>query len=137
VATAPAPVVAIPTPAAPAAVTPASVASHGAPASVATAPRPPSAAQFGEEFLPRKQRSTAAQDEYVLLSNITGVREVGPKIFIISLANGQVWRQEGSQITVFFHAGDHARLEKGVLGDYRMSTAATGVKNWVRVTRIQ
>ena len=65
------------------------------------------------------------------------MKEVRPKVFIISLANGQVWRQEGTQITMFFHVGDDVRIEKHTLGSYHMSTAATGEKNWVRVTRIQ
>jgi len=61
-------------------------------------------------------------------------------VFVIALANGQVWLQEGTQraqVAVFFRAGDDARIEKGSLGSYRMSTLQAGTKNWVRVTRIQ
>jgi hypothetical protein len=64
--------------------------------------------------------------------------QLGLKIFAISLANGQVWRQEeASHIALFFRVGDDVRIEKGTLGSYHMSTAATGSKNWVRVTRVQ
>lgn len=56
----------------------------------------------------------------------------------IFLANGQVWRQsEGNPLMAFFHVGDRVRIEKGFMGSYRMSTPATGAKNWVRVIRIQ
>lgn len=73
-----------------------------------------------------------------LLATIKEMHEVRPQIYAISLSNGQVWRQEeGSHLALFFHVGDGVRIEKGALGSYHMSTAATGAKNWVRVSRIQ
>jgi hypothetical protein len=107
-----------------------------APAAVASA-RQEASAKFGQELLPSKERPMPTKEEQILLSSITAVRQVRPKIFVISLANGQTWLQEGSQITIFFRAGDDARIDKGLLGSYRMSTARTGEKNWVRVTRVQ
>jgi hypothetical protein len=68
------------------------------------------------------------------------MREVQPNVYVFWLANGQMWREEGtqrSQIVVFFRAGTDARIEKGALGSYQMSTTATGTKNWVLVTRIR
>jgi hypothetical protein len=111
-------------------------------AMVETPPQAPagasSPAQFGEENLPRNLRPLKAEDETTLLSSIKAMRAVGPETYAISLSNGQVWRQEeGSHIALFFHVGDNVRIEKGALGSYHMSTAATGSKNWVRVTRIQ
>jgi hypothetical protein len=107
-------------------------------APAATAPKQPSNATFGEELLPLTSRSKApARAESALLSSITAVSQIGPKLFVISLANGQVWSQEGSQITTFFHVGDDARIERGALGSYHLSTTAAGQKNWVLVTRIQ
>ena len=98
----------------------------------------PSAAQFGEENLPRASHPAKAQQETALLSSITGMRAVAPETYAISLANGQVWRQgESSQVTMFFHVGDDVRIEKAGLGSYHMSTAKMGSKNWVRVVRIQ
>ena len=72
-----------------------------------------------------------------MLSSITSIQQVQPKVFIIALANGQVWRQEGTQITVFIRPGDEARIEKGFMGSYRLTTSSIGTRNWVRVTRIQ
>ena len=98
----------------------------------------PSPEQFGEENLPRNLRPLKAEDETTLLSRIKAMRAMGPETYAISLSNGQVWRQEeGSHVALFFHVGDDVRIEKGALGSYHMSAAATGSKNWVRVTRIQ
>jgi hypothetical protein len=73
-----------------------------------------------------------------LLSSITAMHAVAPETYAISLANGQVWRQDGaSQLSMFFHVGDDVRIERGALGSYHMSTATTGSKNWLSVTRIQ
>jgi hypothetical protein len=72
-----------------------------------------------------------------LSSNITRLSLVGPDTYQIALANGQVWRQEGSRTTAFFRVGDGVSIKKGMLGSYQMSTASTGAKNWVRVTRLQ
>lgn len=116
----------------------------------ATAPRnePPahvassqvaSTAAFGQETLPPAARpQTPPRDEPALLSSITALRPAGRATYAISLANGQVWRQEeASDVSLFFRVGDGVRIEKAALGSYHMSTATTGTKNWVRVTRIQ
>jgi hypothetical protein len=129
-----------PSPPAPAAAStapaPAPAAAVPAPAPAAAA-TPPPAAKFGQEDLPQTARPKKTEAEQVLLSNITGIREAGPNIYYISLANGQVWRQEGNHVTMFFRTGYDVRIERGWLGDYRFSTVQTGTKNWVTVTRIQ
>jgi hypothetical protein len=124
---------------APAAAAPATAAPRSAPASAPPARERPSAAgRFGEEFLPLSSRPAPSQEEIALLSNITAMTEVAPKTYMISLSNGQVWREEEiSQVTAFFHIGDDVRIEKGTLGSYHMSTRSAGSKNWVRVTRVQ
>jgi hypothetical protein len=98
-----------------------------------------STAGFGQETLPPAARpQTPPRDEPALLSSITAMRAAGRATYAISLANGQVWRQEqASDVSLFFRVGDSVRIEKGALGSYHMSTATTGTKNWVRVTRIQ
>jgi hypothetical protein len=109
-------------------------------ASVATIPQPPSAAQFGEETLPDKLRPKVQESKHILLSRITTIDEVRPNVFVISLANGQIWRQQGTQraqVAIFFRAGDDVRIEKATFGSYHMSSAQTGTKNWVVVTRIR
>ena len=111
-------------------------------APIVTPEAAPTAEQkFGAESLPSVAREKVVKSDRVLLSTIASVHEirseVGSKIFNISLANGQLWRQEGTTITRFFRAGDDVRIEEGLLGDYRMSTSQTGAKNWVKVVRIR
>jgi hypothetical protein len=109
------------------------------PAQAAAAKQVDSTARFGQETLPPTARpKPSPQEEAALLSSITALRQVARATYAISLANGQVWRQEeASDISLFFRVGDSVRIEKGGLGSYRLSTGATGAKNWVRVSRIQ
>ncbi|HEX3838991.1 MAG TPA: hypothetical protein VHW25_18695 [Steroidobacteraceae bacterium] len=110
-------------------------------ASVVTPPPPPPPSaemKFGEDTLKSSKRPAPSASDKVMQSTISSIKEVRPKMFLIVLANGQIWLQEGTQITMFFHAGYDVNVEKGLMsGDYRMWTAQTGAKNWVRVTRIQ
>jgi len=131
-----APLPATPLPATP---VPAAAPADRAVASVAPppAPAPTPGAKFGEEDLKQSARTPQAEADKVLLSRITSIHEARPKLFIIVLANGQIWMQEGTQITMFFRPGYDVRIDKGLFGHYRMSTAQTGEKNWVTVTRIQ
>jgi hypothetical protein len=111
---------------------------RSAPTSASAAPSQSSEAQFGQELLPPTARPAVAQKEIALQSSIKALTEVAAKTYVISLSNGQVWRQEEpSQIALFFRVGNDVRIERGALGSYHMSTAAMGSKNWVRVTRIQ
>jgi hypothetical protein len=127
-----------PLPAAPLPVKPLPPAPAGAVASVVPPPAPPTpAAKFGEEDLKQSARTPQTESDKVLLSRITSIHEARPKLFIIVLANGQIWMQEGTQITMFFRPGYDVRIDKGLFGHYRMSTAQTGEKNWVTVSRIQ
>src|SRR5689334_13423014 len=97
------------------------------------------AARFGEETLPPAAHpKTQHQEDTALLSSITALRKASSGTYTISLANGQIWRQEeSSPVAQFFRVGDDVRIEKAALGSYHMSTNRTGSKNWVRVTRSQ
>ena len=137
------PAAALPAPALPAAVPPpgptvvvpaaAVSASPAAPASAATEQQSASP-QFGDEQLPLKSRATPPKQD-ALLSSITEMRTIGQKIYLISLANGQVWRQEGSPLPALFRVGNDVRIERGALGSYHLSVVPLGEKNWVLVTR--
>ncbi|HEY6457573.1 MAG TPA: hypothetical protein VIY90_20025 [Steroidobacteraceae bacterium] len=108
-----------------------------APSTVAPVAAAPPAAKFGADDLKLAARPKEAKSDRVLESVITSIHEARPKLFIIVLANGQIWMQEGTQITSFFKVGYDAHIERGLFGDYRMSTHQTGDKNMVKVTRIQ
>jgi len=120
---------------APVRVAPTAPAAAAAPAATTS----PAAAKFGEETLPSTTRpTTRPEEETILLSSITAMRAVSNQKYAISLANGQIWRQEeASPVSMFFRVGDSVRIRKGALGSYHMSTDTTGTKNWVRVTRVQ
>ncbi len=96
----------------------------------------PSAAHFGEELLPQSLRPSPKRNAQVLDSSITEVRKVGYDSFLISLANGQIWREDGNHIT-FFRAGEPVRIERRSLGSYHLSSPVLGSKNWVYVTRVR
>jgi hypothetical protein len=120
--------------------TPSTAAAPSAPAAVAaTAPPAPPApeAKFGADDLKLAARPKESKADRIMESVITSIHEARPKLFIIVLANGQIWMQEGTQITSFFKVGYDAHIERGLFGDYRMSTHQTGDQNMVRVTRIQ
>ncbi len=129
------------TPTAAAAATPAAIAPAMLPKAAASMPAPAAeqspGAQFGEEQLPRTSRAAQAHEDEALLSSITALRTVGQKSYLISLSNGQVWRQDGSELAALFRVGQDARIEKGALGSYHMSIVTLGSKNWVPVTRVR
>jgi hypothetical protein len=70
-------------------------------------------------------------------SSIESLHVVGAGAYMVSLANGQTWREEGSDKMKFFRIGDDVRIEKGSLGSYQMWAGRIGRKNWVPVQRIQ
>jgi hypothetical protein len=115
-------------------------AASSAPAAAAAVPEAAVSGEqkFGAIDLPRTAREKVDKPDNVLLSTIASIRQIRPKLWLIVLANGQTWLQDGTQITMFFRAGYDVRIEKGLLeGDFRMSTTQTGAKNWVRVSRVQ
>ncbi len=116
----------------------AATAASPTPANTAPAAAPSAEQKFGAISLPRAAREKVEKPDRVLLSTIVSIHQVRPKLWLIVLANGQTWIQDGTQITMFFRAGYDVRIESGLLeGDFRMSTTQTGAKNWVKVSRIQ
>jgi hypothetical protein len=125
-------------PAAPVAATPPPPASTPAAAApvVPAAPAAMPPPKFGEEQLPSNARATPPPEEEALVSSIVAIRPIRESVYLISLANGQVWRQDGSQVTLLFRVGHEVRIERGAFGSYHMSASALGAKNWVLVKRI-
>ena len=56
---------------------------------------------------------------------------------LMSLDNGQTWRQEEVSARFVVHEGDTVRIKKGALGSYRMVRISHGTSGWVEVRRIQ
>jgi len=111
--------------------------SRSASSAPSVAPSQSLTAQFGAEQLPLAARPAAPPREEVLHSTITAVNEVRPNLYVISLANGQVWLQSGAEIMRLFRVGYRVSIERGFLGSYHMSADALGAKNRVLVNRIQ
>jgi hypothetical protein len=106
--------------------------------SVAQAAPAPAENQVGEEYLPPAARAAAPAKAITVRSSIASLDEVRPKIYLIKLSNGQVWRHEGIQTMAFFSVGDDVTIKRYLFGSYHMSSPATGgATNWVRVTRIE
>lgn len=100
-------------------------------------------ARFGEEELPPSRHPQRNPNEETLSSSIAGVGKGPAGIYYFSLANGQVWRADGSQIAldpdipVIFRIGAPIRITRGALGSYHMWAPTVGAKNWMYVRRIR
>lgn len=145
-----APAVSAPAVSAPASSSAGSPAGSAAPSGEGRAPAQPAAqrenppvAQFGEEELPPSRRPKSSHRIETLASSITGVTRAAEDVYYFSLANGQVWRANvsnlsfGSQVPVLFRVGAPIRIQRGALGDYHMWAPAVGAKNWMYVSRIR
>src|SRR6185437_1972253 len=94
------------------------------------------AAEFGQEQLPQAERP--ANENQSLSSRITALNALGASKYVISLENGQVWRQsESDHIASLFRVGDDVRIERGSLGSYHLWAASMGQKNWILVMRMR
>jgi hypothetical protein len=143
----PAPFVAVPTAApapAAAAPAPAPVAAAPAPAPVAAAAPPPAAkpvtpeAQFGSEQLAKETRQAAGQTEEAdAISSVLKSFSFTPLgRVIVTLDNGQVWRQiEGDTSKFRGKEGDTVTIEHAVLSGYNMTISShTGL---IKVRRVK
>ena len=106
--------------------------------SVAQAAPAPSENQVGEEYLAPAARNAAPAKAITEHASIASLNEIRPKIYLIKLSNGQVWRHDGIETMAFFSVGDDVTIERYLFGSYHMSSPATGgATNWVRVTRVE
>jgi hypothetical protein len=125
-------------PAAPVAVAPATAApTSAAPTSAASTSAAPAAAQFGDELVSRKTRPAKGSPEASLTAGVTAVREDQRGTWVISLDNGQVWRQQEVGLPFPLRTGETVRIDKGVLGSYMLTRVVEGWTRWIRVTRVK
>lgn len=113
-----APPLAAPPVAAPPAATPA------APAPVAAVPPQTPESAFGAESIPLQARSTetAPQDLDEIQSTVTALSYTGLKRAVLTLANGQVWRQsEGDTKPFPGKIGDHVTISRGFISGYNVT----------------
>ena len=99
---------------------------------------PPSENQVGEEYLAPAARNAAPAKAITEHASIASLNEIRPKVYLIELSNGQVWRHDGMETMAFFTVGDDVTIKRYLFGSYHMSSPATGgATNWVRVTRVE
>ncbi len=98
--------------------------------------RAPSPAEgFGAEALPRTQAARQAVAE--IGSAITDLSYTPTGKFVVTLANGQVWRQkEGDVSTKFFRKANRtATISRGFMGSYNLVFNNSGA--YYKVTRVR
>jgi hypothetical protein len=142
--------------AAPAAVTPAAAATTTAAAAAAVtkpaAPPPPtlgseqlrngSTAPLGEEQV-RKPASSSfkfwkskdKQADAGMTARIDGLKKTPYGLLVVTLDNGQVWRQLEAEDNFPLDEGETVRIDKGAMGSYRLTPVREGWKRFIRVTR--
>ena len=130
-ATAPAPTPEAPTPATATAPTPAT-ATAPAPAA-ATAPAPASASDYPP--IAGSQRAAPAESRPDIVSTIVELRETVPNAYMITLANGQVWRQMRPKI-YRLRVGHAVRIYPTHWGSsFRLTVEE--LRSYIQVERVQ
>ncbi len=101
---------------------------------------PPAAAaptQLGDELVKRKERPAAGTPEASLTAAVTKLREERLGIYLITLDNGQIWRQQEMTTNFLLHVGETVRIDRGALGSYMLKPIVEGRSGWIRVTRVK
>ncbi|MEN9704514.1 MAG: hypothetical protein RLZZ393_393 [Pseudomonadota bacterium] len=114
-------------------------AAPAAPAPVAAVPaaapeKPGITSRFLRSLTPAKGRNPDSDNSQV--AKIASVRTTGTGLAIITLDNGQVWRQIESEAYFPLDAGDTIRIENGALGSYRLTRVEDGWKRFMRVNLV-
>jgi Lon protease-like protein len=68
-------------------------------------------------------------------ARITALQTTGSGMAVITLDNGQQWRQQESVAYFPLAIGDTVRVEKGALGSFRLTRVEEGWKTFMRVSR--
>lgn len=108
-------------------------------AATAAVTRTAGTAAIGDEDLKKSSAERAESAAPISVdAKVTALREIRPRVFRISLDNGQVWQQEEVQSLFAVDVGDTVRIKTGLLGRHDISRVANGkTGGWARVTRLQ
>ncbi len=129
----------------PAAAASPAVAAPVAVAAAAAATAAPAAAEpargrvsgFLRSLVPSKGKNPASVDaERSQLARISAVRQAANGLAVITLDNGQVWRQTEPEAYFPLDVGDTIRIEMGALGSYRLTRVEEGWKRFMRVALV-
>jgi len=106
-----------------------------APAAATEAPRGNVATRFLRSLTPSKGPKKDAS-ETSETARIASVRPAANGLSVITLDNGQVWRQMEAETYFPLDAGDTVRIETGALGSYRLTRVEEGWKRFMRVSLV-
>jgi len=79
------------------------------------------------------EEATGAEGIETLRASVTELQQAAPDKVVISLDNGQVWRQTTSS-SLRLRTGDDIEIERGALGSYLLQKV--GSKKTMRVQRV-
>jgi len=82
-----------------------------------------------------KDKEKAKEVDDGMTARIDSIRTTLTGLYVVTLDNGQVWRQQESEVDFPLEAGETVRIDKGAMGSYRLHPVREGWKRWIRVTR--
>ena len=92
---------------------------------------------FLRSLVPSKGKNPVSADsERSQVARIVGVRQAANKLAVITLDNGQVWRQTEEEAFFPLNVGDTIRIDMGALGSYRLTRVEEGWKRFMRVALV-
>jgi hypothetical protein len=99
-------------------------------------PSPPATPDIGAEQLTARAGRPEKQD-VSLSARITAIRSVDVDASLVTLDNGQVWRNEDSRRTSYLREGASVTIRKGSFGSYRLTVDGGDPRTWISVMRIR
>ena len=97
----------------------------------------PSSRDLGAEELARPSSRAAKVEDTALTARITAIRSVDATASIVTLDNGQVWRNEDPRRSGFLKEGAAVTIRKGSFGSYRLTLDGGDSRNWISVIRVR
>jgi hypothetical protein len=101
-----------------------------------------SAAPLGEEQVRKPSSSSLKfwkskdkEPDAGMTARIEGLKKTPYGLLVVTLDNGQVWRQLEAEDNFPLEEGDTVRIDKGAMGSYRLMPVREGWKRFIRVTR--
>lgn len=96
-----------------------------------------SATTFGDEQVAALRKEREEATEQSITAGIVSLKPWRAGANLITLDNGQVWRQEESESYFPMKDGDTVRIERGMLGSYHLTLVQEGWKRRTRVSRVR
>jgi hypothetical protein len=72
-----------------------------------------------------------------MTARIDSLRVAATGLAVLTLDNGQIWRQLETEDEFPLQAGDTVRIDRAAMGSYRLKPVREGWKRSMRVTRTQ